>query len=76
MRKVPPRSYLVQTAEGEYQRNRICVISLSVTALTVNNGLSDKESRPVLDTSKDSSMLGTTIRDRQSKPQDQLKEQM
>ena len=76
IRKVAPRSYLVQTTEGEYRRNRKCLIPLSVTAPTVNIGLPDEEPRPVADTSKDTSMSGTTRSGRQSKPPDRLIEQM
>ena len=76
IRKVAPRSYLVQTTEGEYRRNRKCLIPLSVTAPTVNIGLPDEEPRPVSDTSKDTSMSGTTRSGRQSKPPDRLIEQM
>ena len=75
IRKVAPRS-LVQTTEGEYQRNRKFLIPLSVTVPTVNIGLPDEEPRPISDTSKDTSMSGTTRSGRQSKPPDQLTEQM
>ena len=72
MRKVAPKSYLVQTTEGEWK----CWIPLSVTAPTVNNGLPDEEPRPVSDTFKDTSKSGTTRSGRQSKPPDHLIEQM
>ena len=42
-RKVAPRSYLVQTFEGEYRRNRKCLIPLSATMPTLNNRLPDEE---------------------------------
>ena len=58
--KVAPRSFLVQIAEGEYRRNRKRLIPLSMTIPTVNIGLSDEESRPVADTSKDISLSDTT----------------
>ena len=75
-RKVAPRSYLVQTSEGEYRRNRKCLIPLSATMPTLNNRLPDEEPRPVSDTFKDTTMSGTTRSGRQSKPPDRLIEQI
>ena len=49
MSKVAPRSYLVKTTGGEYQRNRKSLIPLSVTAHTLNNGLPDVQPNTVLD---------------------------
>ena len=47
-----------------------------MTAPTVNIGLPGEEPRPVSDTSKDTSMSGTTRSGRQSKPPNRLIEQM
>ena len=75
-RKVAPRSYLVRTSDGEYQRNRKCLTPLPVTMPTLNNRLPNEEPRPVSDTFKDTTISGTTRSGWQSKPSDRLIEQI